>query len=152
MSGTAACRGLQHRLLGSVSGALAAAAPCPVVAVAPNDALRQPGPVLVGDDGSEHAMRAVRHAEALAARLGSDLVPCTSKKATPVEGPARDARERRACLAVAGTRARGPLRGELHGPRPRRRAPGHARSRARRDADSGAARERPPGALIREHR
>ena len=74
MSGTAACRGLQHLLLGSVSGALAAAEPCPVVVVAPNDALRQPGPVLVGDDGSEHAMRAVRHAEALAARLGSDLV------------------------------------------------------------------------------
>ena len=115
VSGTAARRGLQHLLHGSVSGALAADAPCPVVAVAQDDALREPGPVLVGDDGSDHARRAVRHAEVLAARLDRDLVPVRVEKGDPVEELARDARERRACLVVAGTRGRGPLRAELLG-------------------------------------
>lgn len=115
VSGTAARRGLQHLLRGSVSGALAAEAPCPVVVVAPDDALREPGPVLVGDDGSEHALRALRCAEALAARLGRELVSLHVEEGDPVEGLARAARERRACLAVTGTRGRGPLRGELLG-------------------------------------
>ena len=115
VSGTAARRGLQHVLHGSVSGALAADAPCPVVAVAPGDALREPGPVLVGDDGSDHARRAVRHAEALAARLGRGLVQLHVEEGDPVEELARVARERRACLAVTGTRGRGPLRGQLLG-------------------------------------
>ena len=107
--------GLQRLLHGSVSGALAADAPCPVVVVPPDAALREPGPVLVGDDGSEHGRRAVRHAEALAARLDRDLVRMHVEDGDPVEELARAAREQRACLAVAGTRGRGPLRGQLFG-------------------------------------
>jgi nucleotide-binding universal stress UspA family protein len=115
VSGTAARRGLRHVLHGSVSGALAADAPCPVVAVAPGDALCEPGPVLVGDDGSEHARRAVRHAAALAARLGRGLVRLHVEEGDPVEELSRVAGEQRACLAVTGTRGRGPLRGQLFG-------------------------------------
>jgi nucleotide-binding universal stress UspA family protein len=115
VSGTAARRGLQHLLHGSVSGALAADAPCPVVAVGPDAALREPGPVLVGDDGSEHGRRAVCHAEALAARLERGLLQLHVKEGDPVEELARAAREQRACLAVTGTRGRGPLRGQLFG-------------------------------------
>jgi nucleotide-binding universal stress UspA family protein len=113
VTGTAARRGLEHLLHGSVSGALAADAPCPVVAVPPEAALREPGPVLVGDDGSEHGGRAVRHAEALAARLERGLVQLHVEDGDPVEELARAAREQRACLAVTGTRGRGPLRGQL---------------------------------------
>lgn len=115
VTGTAGRRGLEHVLRGSVSGALAVEAPCPVVVVAPGDALNEPGPVLVGDDGSEHAQRAVRHAQELAARLDRDLVPLHVEDGDPVEGLARAAREQRACLAVTGTRGRGPLRGQLLG-------------------------------------
>ena len=115
VSGTAARQGLQHLLHGSVSGALAADAPCPVVVVPPDAALREPGPVLVGDDGSEHGRRAVRHAEALAARLDRGLVRVHVEDGDPVEELARAAREQRACLAVVGTRGRGPLRGQLFG-------------------------------------
>jgi len=115
VSGTAARRGLQHILHGSVSGDLAAEAPCPVVAVPPDAALGEPGPVLVGDDGSDHGRRAVRHAEALAGRLGRGLVHLHVEDGDPVEELARAARERRACLAVTGTRGRGPLRGQLFG-------------------------------------
>jgi nucleotide-binding universal stress UspA family protein len=115
VSGTAARRGLQHLLHGSVSGALAAAAPCPVVAVAPDAALCEPGPVLAGDDGSEHARRAVRHAEALAARLGRGFMRLHVEDGDPAEELTRVAREERVCLAVTGTRGRGPLRGRLLG-------------------------------------
>lgn len=44
VSGTAARRGLEHLLHGSVSGALAAGAPCPVVTVPPGAAPPEPGP------------------------------------------------------------------------------------------------------------
>ena len=115
VSGTAARQGLQHLLQGSVSGELAAEAPCPVVVVPPDAALREPGPVLVGDDGSEHAQRAVRHGEALATRLDRELVRLHVEDGDPVDELARAARERRACLAVAGTRGRGPLRGQVFG-------------------------------------
>lgn len=115
VSGTAGRRGLQHLLHGSVSGALAAGAPCPVVVVAPGDALREPGPVLVGDDGSEHGRRAVRHAEALAARLERGLVRVRVEDGDPVEKLSRAGRRQRACLAVTGTRGRRPLRGQLFG-------------------------------------
>jgi nucleotide-binding universal stress UspA family protein len=115
VSGTAARRGLQHLLHGSVSGVLAAEAPCPVVAVPPDAALREPGPVLVGDDGSEHAQRAVRHAEALAARLNRGVVRLHVEDGDPVDELARAAREKQACLAVTGTRGRGPLHGQLLG-------------------------------------
>jgi nucleotide-binding universal stress UspA family protein len=113
--GTAARRGLQHLLQGSVSGVLAADASCPVMVVPPELALREPVPVVVGNDGSEHGRRAVRHAEALAARLDRDLVPMHVEDGDPVDELARAARERRACLAVVGTRGRGPLRGQLFG-------------------------------------
>jgi nucleotide-binding universal stress UspA family protein len=115
VTGTAARHGFQRLLHGSVSGALAANAPCPVVVVAQGDALREPGPVLVGDDGSEHGRRAVRHAELLATRLDRGLERIQVQDGDPVEQLARAARERRACMAVAGTRGRGPLLGELFG-------------------------------------
>jgi len=115
VTGTAARRGLAHLLHGSVSGALAADAPCPVVVVPPNAALREPGPVLAGDDGSEHGRRAVRHGEALAARLERELVRLHVESGDPVAELARAAGEQRACLAVTGTRGRGPLRGQLFG-------------------------------------
>jgi nucleotide-binding universal stress UspA family protein len=85
------------------------------VAVPPDAALREPGPLLVGDDGSEHGRRALRHAEALAVRLGRELERLHVEHGDPVEQLARVARERRACLAVTGTRGRGSLRGELLG-------------------------------------
>jgi nucleotide-binding universal stress UspA family protein len=115
VSGTAARHGLEHVLHRSVAFDLAAVAPRPLVAVPPGAALREPGPVLVGDDGSEHGRRAVRHAEALAGLLERELVPVYVVDGDPVEELARTARERRACLAVAGTRGRGPLRGEILG-------------------------------------
>jgi nucleotide-binding universal stress UspA family protein len=115
VSGTAARKGLEHLLLGSVSGELAADAPCPVVVVPPDAALHEPGPVLVGDDGSEHGRRALGHAEALASRIKRDLVRVHVEEGDPVEALARAAREGRACLAVVGTRGRGPLHGQLFG-------------------------------------
>jgi nucleotide-binding universal stress UspA family protein len=74
VAGTAARAGLERVLLGSVSGALAANAPCPLVVVPRAAALDEPGPVVVGYDGSPHSLRAVRHAAALAARLRRGLV------------------------------------------------------------------------------
>ncbi len=115
VTGTAARDGFQRLLHGSVSGALAANAPCPVVVVPPDAALHEPGPVLVGDDGSEHGRRAVRHAEALGARLGRDLKRMQVEKGDPVEQLARTARELQVCVAVVGTRGRRPLLGQLFG-------------------------------------
>ena len=74
VAATAALGGLERVLVGSVSGALAAAAPCPVVAVPRGAALEEPGPVVAGYDGSAHSLRAARHAASLAARLGRELV------------------------------------------------------------------------------
>ena len=115
VTGTAARHGLQRLLHGSVSGALAGSAPCPVMVVPPGAALREPGPVLVGDDGSDHGRRAVRHAEALSARLGRDLDHMHVEEGDPAEQLARAARERQACVAVVGTRGRGPVMGQLFG-------------------------------------
>jgi len=115
VTGTAARQGFERLLHGSVSGALAVAAPCPVVIVPPDAALREPGPVLVGDDGSEHGRRAVGHAEALAARIERGLVPMHVENGDPAEALARAAREQRACLVVIGTRGHGPLRRGLFG-------------------------------------
>jgi nucleotide-binding universal stress UspA family protein len=74
VAGTAARGGLERVLAGSVAGALAAAAPCPLVAVPRGAALDEAGPVVVGYDGSPHSLRAARHAAALAARLRRELV------------------------------------------------------------------------------
>jgi nucleotide-binding universal stress UspA family protein len=74
VAGTAARGGLDRVLIGSVAGALAAAAPCPLVAVPRGAVLDEPGPVVVGYDGSPHSLRAARHAAALAARLRRELV------------------------------------------------------------------------------
>ena len=74
VTGTAARGGLDRVLVGSVSGELAAVAPCPLVAVPRGAALEEPGPVVAGYDGSEHSLRAGRHAAALAARLDRELV------------------------------------------------------------------------------
>ena len=115
VSGTAARHGFQRLLHGSVSGALAADAPCPVVVVPPDAAVREPGPVIVGEDGSEHGRRAVGHAEVLCARLDRRLVQKHVEDGDPVEELVRAAHELRACVAVAGTRGRGPLRGQLFG-------------------------------------
>jgi len=115
VTGTAARQGFQRLLHGSVSGTLAADAPCPVVVVPPDAVLREPGPILVGDDGSAHAQRAVRHAEAIGGRLERDVVRMHVDDGDPVGALARAAREQRACLAVVGSRGRGPLRGQLFG-------------------------------------
>jgi nucleotide-binding universal stress UspA family protein len=115
VSGTAARRGLQYLLGGSVSGALAAGAPCPVVTVPPDAAVGEPGPVLVGDDGSVHSRRAVRHAQALAARLRRGLVEVHVEEGDPVKALAGAGQQQRACLIVTGTRGRGPLHGQLFG-------------------------------------
>ena len=74
VAGTAARGRLERVLVGSVSGALAAAAPCPLVVVSRGAALDESGPVVVGYDGSPHSLRAARHAAALAARLRRELV------------------------------------------------------------------------------
>jgi nucleotide-binding universal stress UspA family protein len=116
VSGTAARGGLEHMLQGSVSGSLAAEAPCPVVAVPRDATVGDDGPVLVGDDGSEHAARAVRHATALAAQLGRELVTCSAADDDRAAAElAETARARQACLIVVGTRGRGPVRAELFG-------------------------------------
>ena len=74
VAGTAARAGIDRVLVGSVSSALAAAAPCPVVAAPRAAALDEPGPVVAGYDGSDHSLRAARHAAAMAARLERELV------------------------------------------------------------------------------
>lgn len=113
--GTAARHGLQRLLHGSVAGSLAIDAPCPVVIVPPGAALREPGPVLVGDDGSEHGDRAVRHGEALAARIGRPLQRLRVEHGSAAEALAEAARAERAYVAVVGARGRGALRGQLFG-------------------------------------
>jgi nucleotide-binding universal stress UspA family protein len=115
VSGTAARGGLQHVLEGSVTGTLAAGAPCPVVTVRADMAIGEPGPVLVGDDGSDHAHRARHHAAALADRLGRELIPIRAHGDDPVHELAAAGRAHRACLVATGTRGRGPLRAEVLG-------------------------------------
>jgi nucleotide-binding universal stress UspA family protein len=113
--GTAARRGLEAILEGSVAGSLAATAACPVVTVGTKAAIGEPGPVLAGDDGSEQGRAALRHASALADRLGRELLRTEVEDGDPVVGLARTGRECRACLVVVGSRGRGPLREQLLG-------------------------------------
>jgi nucleotide-binding universal stress UspA family protein len=93
VAGTAARAGLERMLVGSVSGALAAAAPCPLVAVPRGAALDEPGPVVAGYDGSDHSRRAARHAAALASRLGRELVLVHATGDEGVEADEQLARE-----------------------------------------------------------
>ena len=60
-------------LLGSVTGALLASSPCPVVVV-PDELPEPSGRIVVGTDGSEHADHAVRWAADEADRRGCRLV------------------------------------------------------------------------------
>jgi nucleotide-binding universal stress UspA family protein len=113
--GTAGRHGLQRLLHGSVSGSLASEAPCPVVIVPPGAVLYEPGPLLVGEDGSSHGDRALRHGEALAARLGRPLQRLHVEHGAPADALAEAARAQRAYLAVVGARGRGPWRGQVFG-------------------------------------
>jgi nucleotide-binding universal stress UspA family protein len=115
VSGTAARVGLEHMLLGSVSADLAAQSPCPLVVVAPDAVVGDSGPLLFGDDGSEHAARAARHAVRIAALLGRDVVTITADAGDPATAIAEAARSHRACLILLGTRGRGPVRANLLG-------------------------------------
>jgi nucleotide-binding universal stress UspA family protein len=113
--GTAARRGLQFVLHGSVVRDIAASAPCPVVTVPPDAVIAEPGPVIAVDDGSELAQHALRHAAALAERLRRDLLQIPADEGDPVAEAAGAGRAHRACLLVAPTRGRGALRAELFG-------------------------------------
>jgi nucleotide-binding universal stress UspA family protein len=115
VSGTAARGGLERVLQGSVSGRLATDAPCPVVTVPLSARVGDAGPVLAGDDGSDHARRAVLHATELAQRIRRDVVRMRVDDGDPVEIIAAAAHEQRACLIVTGTRGRGPVRTALFG-------------------------------------
>jgi nucleotide-binding universal stress UspA family protein len=115
VTGTAAREGLEHVLQGSVAGELAAAAPCPVTVIPPDAAVGETGPVIVGDDGSDHGRRAVGHAAAIAARLGREVVRMQVDEGDPVTVIGEAARDQRACLIVTGNRGRGPFRAELFG-------------------------------------
>ncbi len=115
VTGTAAREGLEHVLQGSVAGELAADAPCPVMIVPPDASVAETGPVIAGDDGSDHGRRAVRHAAALAARLGRELVRLQVEDGDPVAAISEAARQRQACFVVTGNRGRGPVRAELFG-------------------------------------
>lgn len=115
VTGTAAREGLEHMLQGSVAGQLAADAPCPVTVVPPDAAVGEDGPVLVGDDGSEHGRRAVDRAAVIAARLGREVVRMHVEDGDPVTVIGEAARDQRACLIVTGSRGRGPFRAELFG-------------------------------------
>jgi nucleotide-binding universal stress UspA family protein len=115
VSGTSARSGLDHVLQGSVAGSLLRAAPCPVVMVRPGVGIAESGPLLVGDDGSDHARRAAGHAAALADRLGRECVRLQADGDDPARELAAAARDRGACLVAAGTRGRGPLRAEVLG-------------------------------------
>jgi nucleotide-binding universal stress UspA family protein len=136
VTGTAARLGWERAMIGSVAADLAARAPCPLVAITRGAALEESGPVLVGYDGSDNSLRAARHASALAARLGREVVLVQAASATdaveiapevrrglpgettvevvqeegePAHVIATQARERSAALIVAGTRGRGHL-------------------------------------------
>lgn len=108
VTGTAARVGLDRILIGSVTSDLAAHSPCPVIAVPRAAALEEPGPVLAGYDGSEHGLRAARHAAALAAQLGRDLVLVhVAKPGDEVVRPDRELADELYDAAKAGPR--GPL-------------------------------------------
>jgi nucleotide-binding universal stress UspA family protein len=74
ITGSAARRPLDRLMQGSLSGELAVSAPCPVVVLTDDAHLDDDGPVVAAYDGSDHSLLAARHAAALAAGLGRELV------------------------------------------------------------------------------
>ena len=74
ITGRAVRTPLERMMNSSVSGDLAAEAPCPVAVVTENAALRQSGPVIAAYDGSGESFRAAQHGAILAAGLRRDLV------------------------------------------------------------------------------
>jgi nucleotide-binding universal stress UspA family protein len=74
-------------LLGSVSQQVAVHADCPVVVVRKSDSeSEQPGPVVVGVDGSETSEQALGYAFAYAASTGSSLTAVHAWWWEPIEG------------------------------------------------------------------
>lgn len=70
--GTRGLTGLRHLLLGSTTERVVQKAPCPVLAVHPEDRLHAPRTILVPTDFSEDAERAIHTAQRLLAPLASD--------------------------------------------------------------------------------
>jgi nucleotide-binding universal stress UspA family protein len=106
VTGTAARVGLDRILIGSVTSDLAAHSPCPVIAVPRAAALEEPGPVVAGHDGSEHGLRAARHAAGLAAQLGRDLVLVhVTKRGDDVVRPDRELADELYAAAAAAPRS-----------------------------------------------
>jgi nucleotide-binding universal stress UspA family protein len=81
--GTRGRGGLAAAILGSVSSAVVASAPCPVLVVPPLAELGL-GPVLCAVDDSEAARDAVRVAQRMSERLGSSLVLAHALARAPV--------------------------------------------------------------------
>jgi nucleotide-binding universal stress UspA family protein len=73
--------------------------------VPPGASVAERGPVLVGDDGSDHARPAVRHAAALAQRLGRDLIRMNVDAGHPVQAISDAGRAQQACLVIVGPAA-----------------------------------------------
>ena len=115
VTGTAASEGLDFLLHGSVPAQLAAVLSCPLVVAPPSAVVADPGPVLVGDDDSDMSRRAVRHASAIAARLGREVMRLRVDEGDPVTVIGDAGHLQQACLLVTGHRGRGPLRTALFG-------------------------------------
>jgi nucleotide-binding universal stress UspA family protein len=115
VTGTAASQGLDFLMHGSVPARLAAGLSCPLVVAPPAAAVAGPGPVLVGDDDSGESRLAVRHAGAVAARLGREVTRLRVEEGDPVTVIGDAGRLQQACLLVTGHRGRGPLRTALFG-------------------------------------
>jgi nucleotide-binding universal stress UspA family protein len=115
VTGTVASQGLDFLMHGSVPARLAAVSSCPLVVAPPAAAVADPGPVLVGDDDSDESRLAVRHASAVAARLGREVMRLRVDEGDPVTVLGDAGRLQQACLLVTGHRGRGPLRTALFG-------------------------------------
>lgn len=74
VTGSGARTPVERIMGGSLSAQLAVAARCPVVVVTDNAEMHGAGPVLAAYDGSDHSLRAARHAAGLAVRLARELV------------------------------------------------------------------------------
>jgi nucleotide-binding universal stress UspA family protein len=125
-------------LIGSVPSEVATRAACAVAAVPLAAALAGSGPVVAGYDGSDHSLRAARHAAAIAAQMDRDVVlvhaagdrdggvraderplglkvSVVVEEGDPVETLVRVCRERAAPFVVTGTRGRNALSSALLG-------------------------------------